>query len=208
MKKSAGLFMVLSLYLLVACSTSKYFPPVATSWATKPNENISTETPMTTEKSNPTITITPLLTWTSTQKYLSTMTPKILPVTDKIWNFFSHGIPNDGQLRNVELKMIDVVYEERTASTLNLRISIQCFPGQSICSLTIARDVFIDFFLDPEPQPEKMNMFPSGLEEFQVIGFDENMNLVENVTGRWSNLIELENGSILLDEFLKKLVYH
>lgn len=206
MKKYSSLLIALYLSFLVACSTVEYLPPVVTSWATKPTTNLSTEKPVEPKITTPTMIVTPFYTLTSTQIDLPTITPLLSPVTDKLRSYFSFVIPDIGRSYNVELKMIDVGYEKKVDTNLRLKISIQCSPGKSHCPLTIARDAFIAGFADPDPQPDKMGMFPQNLEEFQVLGYDEKMNQVENVTGKWSDIVEFEKGNLFLDEFLQRLM--
>jgi hypothetical protein len=222
MKKYTNLIIGFFLSFLVACSTPEYLTPEMSPLANKPTTNISTETSLLPKTISPKISITSLLTSTpapmvtftpllaskATYLYSSTFTPLLLPITDKVNKFFLHGIPIMGQAENVDLRMIGIGYENNVATNLKLKISIQCFSGTSSCSPTMARDAFIQVFSDPDPQPDKMSMFPTDLEEFQVIGYDENMIQVENIIGKWSDLVEFEKGNLIRDDFLERLICH
>jgi hypothetical protein len=108
----------------------------------------------------------------------------------------------------VDLRVIDIGYEKMIDTNLKLIMIIRCFSGTPSCSSIVAKYAFIFCFADPDPQPDKMGMFPINLEEFQVIGYDENMNQNENVTGKWSDLVEFEKGNLMLDDFLPRLTYN
>jgi hypothetical protein len=131
-----------------------------------------------------------------------------LPVTDKVRDYFLHTIPGVGKPKNMELIVTDIGYEIKTSTNLTLVIDIQCLSGPLHCSLTFARDAFLYVFSDPEPQPNKIGMFPNNLEEFQINGYDENMNQVETVTGKWSDLVEYEKGNLIWDDLIQRLLYH
>ena len=102
--------------------------------------------------------------------------------------------------------MIDISYEKNIFGHLTLKISIQCNSGPSHCGRNFASDAFISCFADPDPQPEKMGMFPKDLEEFQAVGYNQNMKQIEYIIGKWSDLVEFEKGNLMPDEFLERLM--
>jgi hypothetical protein len=221
MKKYSNLLIIFSFSILVGCSTPKNLTPATTSLAIKPIANAPTETsllpktnfptvsvtPLLTLTPIPTITITPFPTFTATYLHSPTVTPFLLPVSEKVRNFFSQSIPNIGTAKFRDLKMINIGYEKNIDTNLTLKISIQCYSGTYYCGLNFARDAFIYCFADPDPQPDKVGMFPINLEEFKVIGYDENMNQIEIVIGKWSDLVEYEKGNLIFDDFLERLIY-
>lgn len=187
-------------WLVGACAV-----PVATSPVPIETATISKLTYTSTFTSAP--ASTPTTTRTASPHYTPVQTPFSVPVSTEVKTFFVDLLDIQGQSWNVNIRPLDLYYEKKEGGGLVLNAHIQCLPGASPCELWMPRWAFIFNFSNPEPQPGDLAFFPSDLEGFKVHGYDASLNLLYEFSGKWSDLVEYEQGLIPDHELEERLIH-
>lgn len=150
-------------------------------------------------------TAQPTRTVAVTIQTMQSPTSATVPVSDEIKLLFDDLLNVQAQDWNVCLQLLDLFYERNLDNSLALRVAIRCLSSSSPCKTWMYSYSFLIVFADPEPQPEKMALFPAQLAEFKVYGYDENLNLIDSFAGKWSDLVEYEKNMIPEDELERRL---
>jgi hypothetical protein len=191
------LFFVLIGILLYACGITQKTPTVSIATAPMEVQETSSPFPLLTE----TVELIQASTTTPTKEIVPSETPVMVPVSNEVTGLFLNYFVACSQVWNVNIKLLDLTYEKNLNGDLTLKAAIQCSPSVSPCKPWMSTDPFIGLFSDPEPQPEKMSLFPMELVGFKVYGYGENMNPTDSIAGKWSDLVEYEKRLMSDDEF-------